>query len=136
MFKWNEPGNIWSGDKRLAVLTNPTELAFLKGNLRKRYGIMFNDEAYADVEAAYKANKAYNDKAALMTELIRIKFLTYPEILEAVIASGGEKFLMVCSHFTGSKNKFWEGDGVKSKFIACLMEGFRQALPTYIMTTN
>lgn len=130
MFRWNEPGNIWSGDKRLAVLTNPTELAFRKGSLRRHYGIMFNDEAYADVEAAYKANKEYNDKAALMTELIRIKFLTYPEIMEAVIASGGVEFLEACSHFTGARSKYWEGDGIKSKFICCLVEGFRLALST------
>jgi hypothetical protein len=134
MFRWNEAGNIWSGDKKLAVLTNPTELAFRKGNLKRHYPVEFNGETYPDVEAAYQKNKGYNDKAVLMTELIRIKFVTYPEILEAVIASGGESFLKACSHFTGSKNKYWEGNGFESKFICCLVGGLRQALPTYIMT--
>lgn len=35
-------GNIWSGSKTFAVFTNPTELAYRKGNLKHHYPIVFN----------------------------------------------------------------------------------------------
>ena len=76
MFKFS-PGNIWSGSSQLAVLTNPTELAFRKGNLKHHYPVEYSGKTFADVEAAYKCLKGETkgDLALLMRNLMIIKFL-------------------------------------------------------------
>lgn len=117
-----KPGNIWSGNRALAVLTNPTQLAFKKGNLKKKYPIRYEGNWYVDVEDAYqenKINKGQWDKV-LMIQLISIKLRTYPEIADAIEASGGTGFLRQCDHEVFGKNK-WEGKGTKSPFITALI---------------
>lgn len=60
------PNNIWSGasDSFLASLTNPTELAKRKGNLKSSYPVTDkNGKVWADSEAAYKAFKSKNSNA-------------------------------------------------------------------------
>lgn len=125
------PGNIWSGSKTLAVFTNPTELAFRKGNLRFHYPIEFNGIVYNDVEAAYQSNKfgSLNERAAFITELIIIKLKTYPIIADTIEFNGGVDWLEKCSHWTSAKNKgfkAWEGDGSDSLFIRCLIAAYKQ----------
>lgn len=126
---WLEPGNIWSGSKTLAVFTNPTELAFKKGNLKNHYPIVWNDTTYSDVEEAYHDNipERMCDRVNLITKLIEVKLKTYPIILNTIKANGGVVWLKKCSHWTNSKRKsfqFWEGDGDKSPFIRCLINAF------------
>jgi hypothetical protein len=120
------PGNIWSGSKTLAVFTNPTELAFRKGNLKYHYPIEWNGKVYPDVEAAYQKNKnlfdiGSKDRGDFVAELITIKFETYPILYETIKQNGGLRWLQSCSHWTSSKTKWWEGDGLKSLFIRCLI---------------
>ena len=130
MFKF-VAGNIWSGDRTgLAVLTNPTVLARRKGGLHRDYPIVFEGTQYADVEAAFQSVKRrygwpdLTKLKALMITLIRIKFETYPDIRETIEQSGGEAFLMQCSHrINGGR---WEGVGVASPFIQCLIEAYKQ----------
>lgn len=126
---WLAPGNIWSGSKTLAVFTNPTEIAFWKGNLRNHYPIVWNNVKYKDVEEAYFNNRpsTRNEQVELITKLIEIKFVTYPIIFNTIKANGGVEWLKKCSHWTNSKRKafrFWEGDGEKSPFIRCLINAF------------
>jgi hypothetical protein len=122
------PGNIWSGSRTLAVLTNPTEMARRRGCLKHSYPIVYGGKPYEDVESAYKANCCGDNEARneLMTELIVIKFVTYPQILTWLSANGGIAFLRQCSHMTG--NQRWDGVGEGSRFIACLMAAYIKAL--------
>lgn len=117
-----KPGNIWSGSRTLAVLTNPTELAFRKGNLKKHYPVKFEKREYLDVEFAYKENRigTGNWDKILMIQLINIKLKAYPEIVDAIEASGGLNFLRQCTYEVYGKSK-WEGKGPKSSFITALM---------------
>jgi hypothetical protein len=123
MYKF-KPGNIWSGNRELAVLTNPTELAYRKGNLKKHYPIEYpevNGIKYPDVEHAYQEFKdGVEDKWDFMVDLIFIKLETYPEIFKALKESGGVEFLKKCSHHVYGKS-WWEGDGEDSPFISALI---------------
>lgn len=124
-------GNIWSGSKTLAVLTNPTCLAKRKGNLQGDYPIQTDDgKVYPDIEAAYhELGDRGNHKhdmgymAGIMTCLMILKFKQYPRILQAVKDSGGEDFLCKCSHTVNGGR--WEGVGVRSEFIKCLVYAYR-----------
>lgn len=123
------PGNIWSGSKTLAVFTNPTELAYKKGNLKHHYPIEFNKKKYADVEEAYHKHKEGSLKlrAELITVLIIIKFRTYPILMDTIKFNGGVDWLKSCSHHSGARSKSfqsWEGDGEKSLFIQCLIDAY------------
>jgi hypothetical protein len=129
------PGNIYSGDRIRAVFTNPTELAFRKGNVRNHYPITVNGKMFADVEAWYqhaKRNSGHMDFSELQDLLvqgIKIKLLTYPEIVEAIDDSGGEEWIRQCSHFTGARTagyKRWEGRGGESAFIRCLLRAYQE----------
>jgi len=129
-FRWKQPGNIWSGSKTHAVLTNPTELAFRKGNLRHHYPLNFGGRTYSDLEEAYQALKTGHEKNLdLMVALIIEKFQQHRDITEAVIRSGGADFLEKCSHFCGARTarfQWWEGHGCQSPFIKCLVQAFKQ----------
>lgn len=124
------PGNIWSGSKTLAVLTNPTDLAFKKRNLKHRYPIIYEGKKYGDVEDAFQRNKHFGmpleARALLIVKLIKIKFKTYPFIFETIKFNGGIEWLNQCSHWTGSRNKTWEGDGVESLYLRCLMKAYTE----------
>ena len=52
--------NIWSGsDIGIgAALTNPTELAFRKGNIKNRYPVTFRGVNFRDAESAYQEYKS------------------------------------------------------------------------------
>lgn len=136
-----KPGNIWSGSKTLAVFTNPTELAYRKGNLKHHYPIIFNGKKYPDVEEAYQTNKfgSLNERGAFITELIIIKLKTYPIITATIIHNGGIDWLRQCSHWTSAKSKgfkAWEGDGEKSLFIRCLIKAYEVVVNEYRANKN
>jgi len=40
-------------------------------------------------------------------------------------ANGDEEWIKRCSHHVYGKSKFWEGDGLKSGFIRCLLVAYR-----------
>lgn len=123
-----QAGNIWSGSKTLAVFTNPTELAHRKGNLKGHYPIVWDDNEYPDVETAYQQNKPHGlpNRVCFITDLIVIKLQTYPIIVETIALNGGVTWLEQCSHWTGSKNKTWEGDGKDSLFLQCLINAYKR----------
>ena len=121
--KW-KPGNIWSGSKRLAVLTNPTDLAYRKGNLEKKYPVIFRGKTYADVEEIYKEFKGgMESMEKIMEEGIVCKLIQYPRITEMILNSGGSKFLESCSHKVYGKS-WWEGEGIESPFIRVLIRAY------------
>jgi len=128
------PGNIWSGDRTLAVFTNPTEIAFRKGNLKRHWPVQFFGIDYPDAEAAYKASKPDRDTFELlqdlMTDIISYKLSQHPVLLETLRLSGGLAFIERCSHlvFPGCQNRLgrWEGWGLESAFIRCLHRAFKQ----------
>ncbi len=120
------PGNIWSGDPVRAVFTNPTEIARWKGNLKCRYPITFRDKVYFDAEYAYKAHKPQSlDLYELCTEAIVAKLEQYPFLADVIEANGGEEWIGRCSHHVYGNSKFWEGDGLESGFIRCLLAAYR-----------
>lgn len=124
-----QPGNIWSGNSKLAVLTNPTELAFRKGNLKGHYPVEYKGVKYADSEAAYQAatkNHKHDWKflTSTMIDIIVEKFRQHPAIFQAAFDSGGTAWLAECSHITGRYKCRWVGIGRNSAFIACLMQAF------------
>lgn len=121
------PGNIWSGDKLRAVFTNPTEIAFRKGNLKGHYPILFRDTLFKDAEAAYQTLKAEaSDKYQLCTAVLIAKLEQYPCITETIRENGGLDWLKQCSHHVNGRNPNWEGDGIESEFIRCLMWAYEE----------
>ena len=125
-----EPGNIWSGSDALAVLTNPTELAFSLGNLKGHYPIIVDGKEFADVEDYYQQSKGDGDRSFAELEAIMVtgmvaKFRRYLQIVEFIDDNGGIEWLEKCSHHVNGGR--WEGDGLESPFIRCLVEGYRVA---------
>lgn len=132
------PINIFSGEQGLgAALTNPTQMARLKGRLDRDYPVTYRGVLWPDVESAYKtlARDEPSDatRQALMVELIALKFRQHPGLREEVVRRGGAQWLSACSHFTGARTERaqrWEGQGLESPFIQALMAGFeRSATP-------
>lgn len=126
-----EPGNIWSGSRRLAVFTNPTELAFRKGNLKHHWPIRFLDQDYSDVEIAYHALKqpwhSFEDLQDMMVDIIVCKFRQHSVIFDSIKLSGGTNWIKKCSHYTNAWTKAfkrWEGKGIESAFILCLLRAY------------
>jgi len=124
--------NIYSGSNQenglAAALTNPTELAFTKGNITKHYPVQFMNIVFADAEAAYKHFKT-GDLAAdkkLMTRIIACKLDQHPELVKAIACRGGLAWLEeCCCHITAANNPRWEGYGRDSNFIDCLAKAYQ-----------
>ena len=124
-----KPGNIFSGDKFRAVFTNPTEIAFRKGNLEYHWPIKFRRKSFEDAEAAYQFFKASaKDKYELCTEVLITKLNRYPILLKTIKFNGGEDWIKQCSHHVYGKNDYWEGDGLKSGFIRCLLKAYKSLM--------
>ena len=128
------PGiNIYSGEGGLGgALTNPTELAYRKGNLSERYPVRYAGRIWADAEEAYHALKSGSCLEAdrVMIEIIAAKFQQYPELAKQVRDRGGSAFLQTCSHHTGARSqsaRSWEGQGMRSRFIRNLTAGFQMS---------
>lgn len=129
------PGNIWSGSKTLAVLTNPTELAKKRGNLKHSYPVRIAGRDFPDAEAAYQILKgeydhflSQSERCCVMREVIQAKFECHPHLAEFVEFNGGVKWLEKCDHWVRarrvSRRSMWEGQGRESLFIQCLIEGY------------
>lgn len=123
------PGNIWSGDPMRAIFTNPTEIAYRKGTLKHHYPVTFRNKVYADAEQAYKIHKPQSSNLYnLCTEIIVVKLEQYPFLVDIIEANGDEEWIKRCSHHVYDKCKFWEGDGLKSGFIRCLLTAYKIAI--------
>lgn len=124
--------NIWSGSKELngfaSALTNPTELAKRKGNLVNSYPVNFRGKIYVDAESAYKFYKTGNltNDMTIMTGIIIAKLQQHPRLKLTITKLGGVLWLESCSHIVGVKNSRWEGKGINSNFIICLINAYKQ----------
>jgi hypothetical protein len=122
--------NIYSGSGGLAsALTNPTELAFRKGCLVEHYPVTFRGVTYPDAEAAYQRLKVHDVAMDdyMMAEVIAAKLRQHSRLNNCIRKRGGETFLATCSHFTYAHSDVWHGMGTGSRFIRCLIEGYRRA---------
>ena len=120
--------NIWSGCSIgiVAALTNPTELAFRKGNLKNHYPVEFNGKVFRDAEAAYQNHKFghLQQDMTIMTEIIVAKLQQHPRLLKTIAKYGGVAWLEQCNHIVGVRGSRWEGLGRKSNFIQCLISAY------------
>lgn len=125
--------NISSNEKGLgAALTNPTHYnprgksAKQKNNLESKYiyldqGIEYQGKRYQDVEEAYFALKRGRDPK-LLTDLIRTKLKTYPNLVKEIDERGGLEFLKASTHNVVG-DKFWESTG-EDQFMKSLREAY------------
>lgn len=126
--------NIYSGsnDPFLAALTFPTSIANRKGKLNRQYTVFFRDKLWPDAESAYQFWKKwctnYEQMRLLFVDIAYEKFLQYPDLLKGVQERGGVEWLETCCHWTGSKETFYQGFGVRSAFIRYLILAYKQAL--------
>jgi hypothetical protein len=126
--------NIYSGskDELAASLTNPTELSYRKGNIKRHYPVEFKGRRYRDAEAAFWKHArglSFEEQQKLCTEIILAKLRQYPELVRAIDRRGGIAWLRKCEHFTGARSetfKRWEGVGEGSAFIRCLIAAYEQ----------
>ena len=119
-----------SHDSLLAALTNPTELARRKGNLRRSYPVVdTTGKRWADSEAAYKAFKSGDTPRdeRVMVRIISAKLEQHPELVAGIGARGGVSFLERCDHLVGVRGSRWEGRGRESRFIRCLIAAFERS---------
>lgn len=122
--------NISSNSKGLAAaLTNPTELAKSKGNLKQSYPITYKGKEYKDVEAAYQANKApylaNRTTGELMTELVTIKLQTYPQLVQGIKDKGGLQYLQNSTHIVKGDNYWESGEGKQNAFMNSLIQAYK-----------
>jgi hypothetical protein len=130
------PGNIFSGERSArTVLTNPTELARKKGNLRHSYPVTIDDVTYPDAEEAYQRLKlglghfaGMAEREALCMRVIEAKLRQHGQLADFITTNGGVQWLAQCRHFTGARTQAfseWEGVGYESAFIRCLIRAYR-----------
>lgn len=130
------PGNIFSGERSArTVLTNPTELARKKGNLRFSYPVTIDGVVYPDAEEAYQRLKAglghfadMGEREALCARVIEAKLRQHGQLVEFITVNGGVQWLAQCRHFTHARTQAfaeWEGVGYESAFIRCLIKAYR-----------
>lgn len=121
--------NIWSGcDIGIgAALTNPTERSFRKNKIKNHYPVSFNGVIFRDAESAYQQHKTgeLQQDIEVMTEIIVCKLNQHPQLIEGIAQRGGVEWLQRCCHIVGVKNSRWEGQGVESNFILCLIYAYQ-----------
>ena len=126
--------NIWSGSNEMnglgAALTNPTELSFKKGKIKRHYPVIFNNKQFVDAEAAYQTYRTgyLEPDKQIMTAIIQAKLEQHPQLLSAITFRGGVRWLETCSHKVGVKDSRWEGKSRNSNFIVCLIEAYTKVV--------
>ncbi len=80
-------------------------------------------------DAAYKAFKTGDTPRdeRVMVRIIKAKLEQHPELIEGIKERGGVAFLERCTHLVGVRNSRWEGRGVESRFIRCLIAAYEIA---------
>ena len=119
-----------SSNSLLAALTNPTEIARHKGNLRRSYPVVdTTGKRWAASESAYKAFKSGDTPRdeRVMVRIISAKLEQHPELVAGIGARGGVSFLEQCDHLVGVRGSRWEGRGRDSRFIRCLIAAFERS---------
>jgi hypothetical protein len=126
-----------------AALTNPTELAKSKGNLKESYPVYFQwlnaegeaeDNNFKDVEQAYqtlkdnseaktKPNKENSANYKLMVELIKAKLKQHPRLVSEITNQGGSAWILSSTHQPTKQNSVWETDG-QNWFIESLNDAY------------
>jgi len=122
---------ISSNAKGLAgALTNPTELAKSKGNIKESYPVEFRGKTYKDAEAAYQALKSTatkdegpNSTYNLMVEIIKAKLQQHPSLVKQITEKGGSKWILASTHQPTNQNTVWETKG-KNWFIKALNDAY------------
>lgn len=61
-----------------------------------------------------------------MVRVIAAKLQQHPELIRGIDERGGAAFLEDCIHLVGVRNSRWEGRGVESRFIRCLITAYKQ----------
>lgn len=133
------PGNIFSGERSArTVLTNPTELARKKGNLRHSYPVTIDGVVYPDAEEAYQRLKrglshfaSMSEREALCARVIEAKLRQHPQLIKFIAANGGTAWLAQCRHHVNARTQAfseWEGNGYESAFIRALIKAYRAAI--------
>jgi hypothetical protein len=121
--------NIWPGsDIGIgAALINPTELAFRKNKIKNHYPVTFRGVNFRDAESAYQEYKSRDmqESIEIMTEIIVCKLQQHPRLFEAITQRGGVEWLKRCRHIVGVRNSRWEGYGLESNFILCLVFAYQ-----------
>lgn len=125
----HSPINIFSGEKGLGgALTFPTEMSYSKGSISNKYPVVFEGVQYPDAESCYHSLKGkYSNSELLYVNIAATRFNQYPSVCREIERRGGVSWLMTCSHVTGATSdryKAWEGDGMSSKFIRLLADGY------------
>lgn len=129
--------NIWSGTKGFpAALTNPTELAKKKGNIKQSYPIRYRGEIFKDAEAFYQFMKPelnsnnMDQLLGIMAIVLMCKLEQYPSLYEGIKKRGGIAWLDKCEHTVHLPSRInggcWEGKGRQSYFIVALMYAYTQ----------
>jgi hypothetical protein len=140
-----KPGvEISSNSKGLGgALTNPTELAKSKGNIKNSYPIYYQwlnkdgeaqDQNFKDVEEAYQTLKDSSESKTkpsiensnnykLMVDLLRTKLQQYPELSDLITKQGGSAWILSSTHQPTSNNTVWETGG-KNWFIKALNDAY------------
>jgi len=113
-----------------AALTNPTELAKSKGNIKESYPVEFRGKKYKDAEAAYQALKGTatkdegpNSTYNLMVEIIKAKLTQHPSLVNQITEKGGSKWILASTHQPTKQNTVWETGG-KNWFIKALNDAY------------
>lgn len=94
------------------------------------YPIVYKGKLFADVEAAYQANKnpylVTKTTQTLMKELIKIKLENYPDLVKKVDELGGVEFLEKSTHNVKG-DAFWESKG-ENMFVKVLTEAYQEVI--------
>lgn len=126
-----------------AALTNPTELAKKKGNIKNSYPVYFTwlnkdyeaqDANFEDVEQAYQKLKDPDEAKTqpsretsknykLMVDLITAKLEQYPILVQEITKQGGSPWILASTHQPTTKNTVWETGG-KNWFILALNDAY------------
>jgi hypothetical protein len=126
-----------------AALTNPTELAKSKGNLKESYPVYFQwlnkegeaeDNEFKDVEQAYqklkdnseaktKPAKENSNNYKLMVELIKAKLEQHPRLVSEITKQGGSAWILSSTHQPTKQNSVWETGG-QNWFIESLNDAY------------
>lgn len=122
---------ISSNAKGLAgALTNPTELAKSKGNIKQSYPVDFRGVVYKDAEAAYQALKGTATKDAgpnntynLMVDIIKAKLQQHPILTNEINKKGGSAWILSSTHQPTKQNSVWETGG-QNWFIKSLNDAY------------
>jgi hypothetical protein len=126
-----------------AALTNPTELAKSKGNLKESYPVYYQwlnkegeaeDNEFKDVEQAYqklkdnseaktKPTKENSNNYKLMVELIKAKLEQHPRLVSEITNQGGSAWILSSTHQPTKQNSVWETGG-QNWFIESLNDAY------------